>query len=90
MLTAARQAGSRSASQPITALAVRSSTTSSNRPVALSTNPDTNWVDRIAEARRNAVSSTPSAATSARRAGSLISGRPCRSTARITVCQPTP
>ena len=52
--------------------------------------PVTNSVGWVADAARNAVSSTPTAATPASRAGSSISGRPWSSTARMIVCQPTP
>src|SRR5512133_1232948 len=55
-----------------------------------STSPVTNRVGRVAVAAKNVVSSTPSAATSARRVGASTSGVPWATTTRITGAQPTP
>jgi hypothetical protein len=52
--------------------------------------PVTNSVGWVPVAARNAVSSTPTAATPASRVGSSTSGRPWSRTARMIVCQPTP
>ena len=52
--------------------------------------PVTKIVGCLAFAARNAVSSTPSAATPSSRAGSSTSGVPCSRTAVITVAQETP
>ena len=56
----------------------------------MSTIPVTNWACRWALALRNAVSSTPTALTPARRSGSSTSGPPCSRTAAITVAHATP
>ena len=89
----ARHCSGRSCSQPPRALAERPRTMSSSRaprPGVRSAMPVTYQVGCVPVARRNDVSSTPIAETSASRSMSSTSGVPCAVTIRMIVAQPTP